>query len=459
MHSRFHVRRRLIRSLGANLFGRFVVVTVQLLGVPILLHAWGTRLYGEWLVLFAIPSFLSMTDLGFAQSAANDMSQKVARGEYDVAMRVFQSLCALIYAVAVAGALAVALLIFFLPLRNWIHLAAIPLAGVRWILLLLSLEVLVRLTDGINHAGYRASGDYAYHATLFYLTFFAQYAAIWVVAALGYGPVYAALAYLLVRCAVTPLVAYMLVRKHRWLKFGFLHSSKHELKRLAGPALANISIPLAQALNTQGMIVVVGAILGPVAVVIFSTLRTLTRLALQMIQVVGNAAEPEFAAAFGRQDSLLLRTLFVHTVRAGFWLAVNTVVLLFLAGPFILVHWTHGKVPMDTKLFNLLLASAAASVVWYPAFVLLKATNLHLRASQLYSVSAAVVVGISALFLTATHRLSDVGLALLLTDVVMALYTLRAASRVVDVSVMDSLRQAVNPFPMIRTALRRANAA
>ncbi|MGD9984132.1 MAG: hypothetical protein AB7S51_08220 [Porticoccaceae bacterium] len=35
-------------------------------------------MYGEWLMLFAIPAYLPMTDLGFTQPAANDMT---ARGD------------------------------------------------------------------------------------------------------------------------------------------------------------------------------------------------------------------------------------------------------------------------------------------------------------------------------------------------------------------------------------------
>ena len=458
LHTRLEIRRRILKGFGANVFGQIVIAVVQLVGVPILLNAWGTRLYGEWLVLFAIPSFLSITDLGFSQSAANDMSQKVARGEHGDANVVFQSLCALVYGAAAAGMLTVTALLFFLPLRHWTHLSAIPSEAVRWILLLLSLEIFVRLTDGINHAGYRASGDYAFHATIYYITLLCQYASIWLVASLGYGPVLAAFAYLMVRCVVTPVVALVLVRRHRWLKIGFVHASRPELRRLASPALANLSMPLAQALNIQGMVVVVGAVLGPIAVVVFSTLRTLTRLALQMVLVVGNAAEPEFAAAFGRQDQRLLRTLFVHALRAGLWLAVTAAACLLFVGKFILDHWTHGKVPMDVRLFDFLLASAVASVLWYSALVLLKAANLHLRASLLYSVSAATVVAFAAVILSLTGRLSDAGLALLLMDAVMGLYTLRAASRIVGLTTADSLAQAVNPFPIIRVALRKANA-
>ena len=59
-----HVTRRILHGLGANAYGQLVAIVIQLAGVPILLHAWGTQLYGEWLILAAIPTYLSMTDFG-----------------------------------------------------------------------------------------------------------------------------------------------------------------------------------------------------------------------------------------------------------------------------------------------------------------------------------------------------------------------------------------------------------
>src|SRR5690349_13933161 len=110
-----------MRGLGANVYGQVIIVVVQLVGVPVLLHAWGSQLYGEWLILFAIPSFLSITDLGFSQSAANDMSQKVAREERTEAVQVFQSLCAIVFACALAALLLVTAVVLAFPLARWMH--------------------------------------------------------------------------------------------------------------------------------------------------------------------------------------------------------------------------------------------------------------------------------------------------------------------------------------------------
>ncbi|THD09540.1 hypothetical protein [Metallibacterium scheffleri] len=74
-----HVTRRILHGLGANAYGQLVAVVIQLAGVPILLHAWGTQLYGEWLILAAIPTYLLMADLGFSQSAGNDMTARSVR--------------------------------------------------------------------------------------------------------------------------------------------------------------------------------------------------------------------------------------------------------------------------------------------------------------------------------------------------------------------------------------------
>ena len=104
-----HVTRRILHGLGANAYGQLVVIVIQLAGVPILLHAWGTQLYGEWLILAAIPTYLSMTDLGFSQSAGNDMTARMARGDIAGALAVFQSLSVLVYGLALAGLVLVAL--------------------------------------------------------------------------------------------------------------------------------------------------------------------------------------------------------------------------------------------------------------------------------------------------------------------------------------------------------------
>jgi len=453
-----HIVQRLFKGFGASLYGQVVVVVIQLAGVPILLSSWHASLYGEWLILFAIPAYLSLGDLGFSLSAANDMTARVGREDRTGALGVFQSLTGLVLFLALVGLVLITIAATLLPLENWVHFSGLTTRDVRWVLWFLGAEVLMKLPDGVNHAGFRATGDFALHVTIYYSTLFAQHASIWLLAALGFGPVAAAAAFFIIRVIATPANAIVLARRHPWLRFGFSHARLTQLRSLIRPALANTGIPLALALNVQGMVLLVGAILGPVAVVTFSTVRTLTRLALQMVSTVSHAAEPELASAYGKGDQVLLRTVYHHALRGSFWLALTVSIGLALTGARILTFWTHGRVIMDPGLFRWLLASAVASALWYGSLTLLKAANRHLRAAVIYAASAGAALALAAAVLKATGNLAGAGMSLLVMDTVMAGYTLRAASRLCGTSGLTSLYSALNPAPLLKLVIARSHA-
>lgn len=450
--------KRLRNGFGANIYNQGITIIVQVIGVPILLYAWDMQLYGEWLILFAIPAYLSMTDLGFTQSAGNDMTARVARGDRAGALTVFQSIGVLVYALAATGLILSALLLWQLPLGRWFSFTAMNGETIRWVLWLLAAEVFVRLLNGVIHAGFRASGDYALHLGLNSTVRLIQFAGLWLAAIAGGGPVAAAAAFFGVRVLTTPALVMLLIYRHRWLNFGMAHARMGELRRLAHPALANIAFPFALALNIQGMVLVVGAVLGPLAVVVFSTLRTLTRLALQLVSAVSHAAEPELATAYGTGNRALLQSLFVHALRAALWLALAAAACLALFGSFVLDQWTHGRVAMEPWLFAGLLASAVASVVWYGALTVLKAANCHLRATIVLAIASAGAVAVAALLLTWTGKLASAGLALLLMDAVVTLYIFYAAMQLLDIKPAATLLQAINPRPLINRVLRNLHA-
>lgn len=443
-----HAFRRWRYGFGASLYGQAVIIIAQLLGVPILLHYWGSQLYGEWLVVSAVPTYLSMTDLGFSQSAANDMTQKVARHDETGALAVFQSLGALVAGAAALGLCISLAAVALLPFHRWMHFRTISSSDVRVILALLATEILVRLLDGVAHAGYRATGDYALHLAIYYTVFLAQTIAVWAAAAAGLGPVVAAAGILGVRIAATPFIAWLLLRRHPWLSFGIRRANRGTLQELAKPAVANLSMPLAQALNIQGMVLVIATVLGPISVVIFSTLRTLARLAYQAVLTVSNAAEPEFAAAFGAGETGLLGRLYIHVTRLGFWLAAGALVILAFLGSTILEIWTRGHVPMERGVFDLLLLNAVAAAFWYSALTVLKAANLHLRATGLYALASAVSVALAAFLLRSSPRLALVALSLLLIHAAMITYALPAAAKLSGVHPLQGLLSAMDPFPL-----------
>ena len=92
-------RQRLLRGIGANLLGKAWVVMGQVISVPVLLSVWGPKGYGLWVMVSAIPTYATLSDFGFGSAAAVRMTQLVARGQKDEALRVFQSVGVLVSAI------------------------------------------------------------------------------------------------------------------------------------------------------------------------------------------------------------------------------------------------------------------------------------------------------------------------------------------------------------------------
>lgn len=450
---RSSVLRRVTAGFGMNVYGQVVVAIIQLAGVPILLHYWGARLYGVWLILFAIPAYLSITDLGFSISAANDMTARLAQGDKAGVLVVFQSLAALVATMIGLILAAVSMLVFLGPVDRWVHFPNLSAADVQWVLWSLSVGVLVKLFDGVNHAGFRTCGDYALHRGIHFTGLLLQHTAIWIAAFLGFGPRGAAMGFLFVPLIQVPIAALWLRKKHSWLVMGFRYARLHQLRILLRPALANFAVPLAQAVNLQGMILVVGSAMGPVSVVVLSTLRTLTRFVMRLVVAVSEATEPELAAAWGAGDRQLMQRLYMRGLQVAFWLAGGAAVLLAATGAHVLSVWTSGKVEMDSGLFYLLLTSAVLSVLWYGSLTLLKAANRHLRAAIWYVGASILSVVLAEFLLQVRGRLSDAGLALVSMDLLMAAYVLRYAAALANISIMELVRQVVDPRP-VYTMLR-----
>ena len=59
------LKRRLIAGFGASTFSRLSTTLTQIFSVPVFLSHWGVHLYGEWILLNTIPSYLGLSDVAF----------------------------------------------------------------------------------------------------------------------------------------------------------------------------------------------------------------------------------------------------------------------------------------------------------------------------------------------------------------------------------------------------------
>ena len=143
------LKERLLKGTGAQVFSQVVQIFIRLAEVPLLLAFWGTQLYGEWLMLAAIPAYLSIGDGGFATTACRDMTMKSGAGDRQGALAVFQSTWLLLLAVSLVAFLLAYGFAELAPLGRWLGFSAMTAADTQTVLLLLAAHVLIGFQRGM----------------------------------------------------------------------------------------------------------------------------------------------------------------------------------------------------------------------------------------------------------------------------------------------------------------------
>jgi len=447
------VRGRLIRGFGATALGPVVTAIVQIVSVPVFLHFWGVKLYGEWLIISAIPIYLALSDLGFGNVAANDMTMLVAAGDRESALETFQSTWALILMTSALVEISILSAIWFLPLTRWLNLSSIGAPEVRLILILFSAYVLFVLQTDLITTGFRCEGNFAYGMLINNVMRLAEFTMTMILVAHGAKPLRVVAVLLAARITGTFLMSWLMLRKSPWLSYGFRFARFASIRRLVSPAIAFMAFPAGSALSVQGMMVVVGIVLGPIAVATFSTMRTLTRFGFQIIEAIKNSVWPELSAAFGAQNWDLARRLHRTACQAALWLSLAAVAFLFVAGDHIFVFWTHGRVIMDVGAFRWLLLGIVANSFWYTSSVVTIASNTHERVAALYLAGTAGAL-ILARYLMPHFGISGAAMSLLVIDIVLGWYVVRMSLARLEDRVTDfgaALLRLPRAVPLLRS--------
>lgn len=420
------LKAKLLRNLGANAYGQGVTILIQLVSMPLYLHYWGVELYGEWLILSAIPAYLALSDIGFASVAANDMTMRVANGDRRGALEVYQSIWLFISGVSVLVGCVLALIVYSVPVTAQFLITHISEVQTRQLLLILMLYVLVGLQGGVLNAAFRAAGRYAYGTALGNTVRLAEWAVSAVGLLLGGGVLVIAILTLTVRLLGLLLMWQVLQKQERWLSLGTQAASLHQVRQLLKPAVAFMAFPLGLALSLQGMILVIGTALGPAAVVVFSAYRTLTRLLVQMITMLNQAVWPEISAAYGAKQLALVTQLHRKGSSITFWIALAAVTFIATVGNWFIGIWTRHAFEPNPTLLILLLLTTFLNVLWQTSWVVLMATNKHEIISILFVASALSSLSLSNVFIP-LFGINSVGIVLIITELPLLFYGINNA--------------------------------
>ena len=418
------MKHRIIKGIGANSFGMLITIVIQLVSLPLFLHFWDLETYGKWLILSAVPAYLSMADVGIVTSAGNRMTMAMGRKDELEANQIFQSAQAFMAYVCVILALLVLPLILLAPLP-WFENVDQRIA-----LAAMSSGVLIALFGGLSEVAFKATQRYAFGMMLGTYVRLGE----WLGTILGLVLVgnfaSVALGGFLMRL-IGCLVGMVLVNKNSHvLRWGVKFAQLDEIKTILKPAISFMAFPLANAFSFQGTTILVGAMFGPVLIALFNTYRTIARVAVQITAILSHALWPEFSRLFGQGDIEGIQRLYLRTSLLGAIQAILLSLMLYFLAPWLLMIWTHATIKFVPELMALMLVYALIVGVWHIPRVLLASTNQHVNLAYWALFVGILSVGLSWL-LGHIFDLSGVVIAMIISELLIGLVCIFLANSVI----------------------------
>lgn len=418
-----------IRRIGwgvvSQVYNQGATILLQFVTTPMLIAIWGASQYGIWVIVSALPAYLVLLDLGFSQTAANDMSMKMGHDDPVGARRTYESLVCLFLFVVMPALVICAMIVCLLPLGWLSHDQAESMQSHRVAIILLIAYVAAALLSGVVSAALRAEGLFSTMVTLNTTSRLLEGFGIVVSARfLGAGIEGAAATMLVVRMLATAGMIATLHAKSDLLKLRIAHGDISEARRLLWPSLMYLGFALGNALSIQGVLLAIGYYLSPAVVAAYATSRTLARLGVSSLGAINNVFNFEYAVRI-KNSRRLIRLGIAHFVIEGLG-SIFFFGVLWLFGGMIYQMWLGGRVPFDREIFLIVVCQSGLEAIWAACITPLIAWNKHAGVAAIYVVGTAIAILVVAGILSAGGSLAQ---SLTVLPVLFALLAIDAAVR------------------------------
>ena len=418
------VKKALFSNLLAGGWTKISIVLVRLVQVPLILLALGVEDYGRWLVLSSISTWLNLANIGFGDVAANEMPMAIAAGDFDKAKEVFSTTLALITAIGIIGVVLVFSIVPFIPIEHFLGVPGKRANEVSFAVIWLAVSIFISFYFDAFLGKFRSARKT--HVSIVITSFFPWVDLLAVFITLQFTKRFDMLALSLLISIIVRVIIYSAISRRIMpgISFSINLVQIKRFKELFRKGLAFQAFPLGNALLFQGNLLIVQAILGPVAVTIFGTARTLVRTLNQAMELINQAMWPELTYLFGAND--LVKAARLHRIGVGVSIIVSTLGVLFLIffGQTLYGFWLGKSLKLSQHLLIFFLLPIPFNVFWFTSSVVHLATNKHEGLAKRYLIATSMSA-VACAILSYLLGIEGAALSTLMADIVLIPFVLK----------------------------------
>lgn len=429
---------RILKNGFASLLEKTSKIAEQLLLVPFFIMHWGLDYYGDWISLTILPSFLALANLGFGTATGNSFVLKYSGNDKKgAASTVKTGLHVMHY-----GIIFILILCFiFLNLLDYFSVfsnlelnAQDAKLAVFFMFVAAVLDFYLSIFECFFRVAYKAHLGILLKAISTYIKVLLCICVLY----LGAKAFEFAITVFLITLITNIIYIYLSIKVLNFKEYKASVYDKNQALFLFKKGFGYFLSPLWQAIYFQGTTLVIRIVLGPSAVVLFNTLRTLINSSSQFFSIVVNAIYPEYQLLIAKNDQKTSNKLYSYLLFVNVILSFIMMLGFLLFGNLFYNWWTNNLINVPSIIWFLMIIRIFFYALWYSNSFVFEARNMpyYLTVTGLIvSILSVGVTWVSSIF----WGVAGGAVGILFFDILMFIVLRRLSANLISIELKDGV--------------------
>ena len=427
------------KNLFANLGGIGVQLLNQIVLVPLYLVFWNINLYGDWIVIYAIVAFFSLSDIGLNTVSSNRFVISYQKNNIAECNSILNNNYLFLIIISVVILTGSVFYILNFDIVSSLDLHYLNRNDANFVFIFTVFNVFICIYQSVVDPIYRAISKNHFMVLITNISKLLEFIIILISLIFGFSLT------LMVILLILPN-SFMLVYKALDTRKYFKYSLSIKfvnirlLKKMLYPSLAYMSFPAGNTIVLQGFSLIVNRFFGAEPLVLFNTTRTLCNFTKTILLAIQQSVWPEFSIAYGKKNFDRMRTLHQKAFAISNCGAIMISIFLLLFGNYIYTVWTNGSISFSQTMIISFLIVLFLENMWTTSSVTLMAINKHSMIGLTYVFLSLIVYAF--VFIMCKYfdvSVSYLPLSLLIIHVPLIYFTVKKGLKVTD----DSLKNLI----------------
>lgn len=376
--------KKIFQNFNANLYLTITLFLYQLISVPIFLKFQNPEIYGIWIIIYAIPWYFLLVDLGLSYnfSIINNLITnkfKLKRSDNDI-LNVIFSTNILFFSF---GSILFFIILFTFDLSIIFNIDRSIVENINVTIFVIFIFSILSIFFTFIESVYRLNGFFS--KGIYLTTNFKNIENFSFLFLIIFLEIYIVSICILLLRLILIFYGFKLIKKT--FNYKFLFSQNYivdDFKSVINPTFSFFLQTLSSSISIYLPVFIISFFYNPLVLITFTIPRTISRLILQMMSILAKSFYPEFTDYYSKNDLKSCLKILNSSNLIIFY--VNLIFLFFLIyfGLTIIELWTGGDVVISKNLLIVLLLTVFAHSIFYSLYNFFHSINQHSMLSKTY---------------------------------------------------------------------------